>query len=465
MKQKKKPNYNQKGVSYYSLKPYEPGFIDRLYSSNGEFRKYMKATLRFLAKLDPQFAQQIEGREKDADPARELALDLVHISNQAGEIIQRDKTKYFPHPALVASWIQSYLADSNDGKNILDKSATGETLILAQLLQAFKFPSRLANYWDNLVSKLHKEAKDTPHWFVRNVEPCKAPKDGAYRGFKLKSMKVRIPFGTTNLARARSKNSYTVPERIEEREIDFSALSHQVGEAWIGVSADNKSVFLASERMPRMDLAELLSTYSKPVGRQNMFGDTIQEAGIAGLSPLSELGERVIRREKRLPAAYQAELRKVDPRKQAQIIEQIGNTDKAITAVRDLPPDMPFGGGSGGDAPPPLPPTTPPKSLPIPNSSRLLGSIGVSSSSSSTSNQLFDQLSEEAKSNKFTVSAPPDTTSSTSSKSRKQPPRTKVYRAMNQPKYRKIKNKDERISAIAKDLGATEAYVRQLMNE
>lgn len=212
---------------------------------------YTSAAMRLLYEQSVGFKKLVDAVIKESGTsvsADSIIADALRISTSLGDYTGR--TKYY-HPASIL--FTMYKA-SKAGFNPTDY----DTLMLMTAMQKY---SRYAYKWAELFKKAGFGAD--PHLYKKHVHPLHPPSGGAYRGFPLSYIRLRIPQGTSLDSEGRM-----VPASYQFKQINFNdpRIVALFGEVWIGVDNKGQRVFLASSKKPRVDLAELLQISSSSSG-------------------------------------------------------------------------------------------------------------------------------------------------------------------------------------------------------
>lgn len=209
----------------YRRTPYTDAAMRLLYDQSTGFKKLVDAVAH----------SHVAG----ASPLS-IVSDAVTISTSLGDYTGR--TRYY-HPAAI---IYTMYKAQKGGITATDS----DTLALMTALQKY---SKYAYKWAELFKKAGFSGE--PHLYKKHVHPLHPPAGGAYRGFPLAYIDVRVPVGTSHDGQGRM-----VPASYTFKRINFNspAIVAMFGDVWIGVDNHGKRVFLASTKKPRVDLAELL---------------------------------------------------------------------------------------------------------------------------------------------------------------------------------------------------------------
>ena len=241
-------------------KPYTEADADVLYDHSRPFRSLANRTSLVL---DGGMAFGDESAPNE--DGRSLARDAADVSTEMAELLAGEappERRYFPHPGIVLSWIRAVAQ--------LDPSYAGSDELpspemLAALHRGIRSPKvRGKRAWGRFISQLALAADKDPHWFQAKVFAHVPPKQQrAMRGFPLRSITVRIPFGTSVKRNARGQN-YFVPARSEMVTIDLTSelARAKFGEMWVATSDDGKGIYLVTtggRRVLQRDLIELLN--------------------------------------------------------------------------------------------------------------------------------------------------------------------------------------------------------------
>lgn len=306
--------------------------VAALYEGNAEFRAVAKKCLRVVTGKDYDGAGKIdryaEQAKQSGDPAFDLAIAMIDLSTQVGSVLAVGKTDYFPHPAVVMAWIINIAALG--GKDVVGRDFNREGFgarLLAPLISAFRMPSAIQSDWIRFWRDARKtvNSRGIGHMFTASVEPLPAPTNGMVRGFRVKSVTIRVPNGMevhTEKNAERRQGKYFAPPRIQRLRIEFAALANELGEVWIGIGDDSRTAFFASEKKGKFSPTDLLER-AKLVDERT---DDISKM------PFSTLGDRIGQRMQTPIPAIAQRLQQQNLRQQTINLAEVQSVDPAVGA-------------------------------------------------------------------------------------------------------------------------------------
>jgi hypothetical protein len=208
--------------------------------TDAEMRLLYEQSVGFKKLVDAVANASISGMFGPPGPTGIIG-DALNVSGSLGRAT--GGKKYYHPAAIIYTMYKAQKAT---------KAAPTDFEALA-LMTALQKYSRYAYKWIELYKK--SDIGGEPHLYKKRVHPLHPPAGGAYRGFPLSYIDLRVPQGTSFDSQGRPIPASYALKRINFLDPRIVAL---FGDVWIGVDNKGKRVFLASTKKPRIDLADLL---------------------------------------------------------------------------------------------------------------------------------------------------------------------------------------------------------------
>lgn len=245
-------------MTLYRARPWTADEIGERYKRSKRFRALVAKAMRRVGR-----------GSKPSEHGLEFARGLATVANRAGLFIGTKKTPKNPDPDLVLRWMAEY--EPGEKWKPVDGTHPYLDAVLGSLIREFRVPRPMVADWNRLTSALAGGSEPNPYWFTRDVYVAMLPQARAHRGLVLRYLKIRIPFGF-RIEHDPDGNPYATPAEWSYRTLNFDTapMRKRFGEVWLGVSADGNTLWIASQKVPNITLAQLLSAGGEGITEQSV---------------------------------------------------------------------------------------------------------------------------------------------------------------------------------------------------
>lgn len=267
----------KKAAGHFQSMPWTTVEAESLFASNKSFRGLAMRAARNLARIAAK--ANLPAAEPTLDTAQNLARDAVVLSKQIGVATSRTdkegKGKY-PHPALILEFWADFKPKGGSGR-------VARPDWIGSYLTNFKGTAMEASVWAAFTKAVTTAGStNAAHFDTTRIHKLVSKSSGVHNGFRLTEIVVRIPVGNrlSVTGKSGSGRPLTAPATFETRTINLLSpdLREKLGDVWLGMTSDKRSMYIASSKVSRIKLSDLVAAGSPGRGAVNGSISTLHPA-------------------------------------------------------------------------------------------------------------------------------------------------------------------------------------------